>query len=102
MGRTPRALSCCRQCRRHYIRLTITTSNGAEEVALKFLETITGLSQDNLSSHTAKLEEAGYLEVIKSFRGRRPHTSYRITAEGKAALTKYWEQLRSILPADTI
>jgi DNA-binding transcriptional ArsR family regulator len=76
----------------------LTVLNSAEEVEFRFLETITGLSRGNLSSHTAKLEEAGYLDVIKSFRGRRPHTSYRITARGKAALAEYWQQLRSVLP----
>jgi DNA-binding transcriptional ArsR family regulator len=79
----------------------LTVVNSAEEVEFKFLEAVTGLSRGNLSSHTAKLEEAGYLEVHKTFRGRKPLTSYRITEQGRAALGAYWQQLRALLPDDS-
>lgn len=77
----------------------LTVLASAEEIDFKFLEAVTGLSRGNLSSHTAKLETAGYLEVIKRFKGRRPHTSYCITEQGRQALTAYWRELRDVLPA---
>ena len=49
----------------------------------------TGLSWGNLSSHLTKLEEAGYVRVSKSFRGRKPHTSISLTDQGRDALLAY-------------
>jgi DNA-binding PadR family transcriptional regulator len=43
-----------------------------------------------------RLEKAGYVEVNKSFNGRIPHTEFRITPEGSAALTQYWQDLDAI------
>ena len=43
-------------------------------VEFRFLERVTGLTRGNLSSHAAKLEEAGYIEVEKAFRGKVPVT----------------------------
>lgn len=65
----------------------------AEEVEFRFIESMTGLTRGNLSSHASKLEAAGYIEVSKAFRGRTPVTSYRITAAGREALTTYRTRL---------
>ena len=76
----------------------LTVLSSAQEVEFKFLETTTGLSKGNLSSHTGKLEQAGFLEVIKAFRGRVPVTSFRITEAGKKALADYWNAVRAAIP----
>ncbi|MGB7159068.1 MAG: transcriptional regulator [Tepidisphaeraceae bacterium] len=68
----------------------------AESVEFKFLESLTGLTKGNLSSHTAKLESAGYLKVHKSFRGRTPSTTFQITPRGLVALTDYRELLQTM------
>ena len=81
-------------------RLAILTVLAAEEVEFLFLQRITGLSKGNLSSHTQKLETAGFLETLKAFRGRIPVTSFRITGEGRAALQAYHRQLRALLPKE--
>jgi len=60
-----------------------------------FLKTL-GLTKGNLSSHMDKLEKAGYVEVIKSFQGKMPHTDFRLTDAGRVALTAYWAELDSI------
>jgi DNA-binding MarR family transcriptional regulator len=67
----------------------LTVLANAEEVQFKFLEGALGLTRGNLSSHVSKLEEAGYLTVAKSFDGKLPVTSYRITARGRKALDGY-------------
>lgn len=54
-----------------------------------FVMNQTGLSWGNLSAHMSKLEEAGYLVVEKSFRGKRPNTSLRLTPEGRDAFRTY-------------
>jgi DNA-binding MarR family transcriptional regulator len=67
----------------------LTVLASAEEVQFKFLEEALGLTRGNLSSHVAKLEEAGYLTVTKAFEDRVPVTSYRITGRGRKALEGY-------------
>lgn len=79
----------------------LTVLAAAEEVEFLFLQRVTGLSKGNLSSHTQKLELAGYLETVKAFRGRIPATSFRIRAAGRDALRAYHQQLRALLPEET-
>lgn len=62
-----------------------------------FLARQIGLTFGNLSSHVSKLEEAGYVEVEKSFRGKRPHTLLRLTRHGRAAFTAYRDRLARVL-----
>jgi DNA-binding MarR family transcriptional regulator len=79
----------------------LTVCASAEEVEFKFLETTTGLSKGNLSSHVSKLEQAGYVEVIKAFRKKMPVTSFKITKAGRDALEAYWTALRGAIPNQT-
>ncbi len=78
-----------------FLILSILAS--AKEVEFKFLESSTGLTRGNISSHASKLEEAGYLEVHKAFRGKIPVTSFRITREGSKALANYKHQLHGAI-----
>jgi DNA-binding MarR family transcriptional regulator len=54
-----------------------------------FLMRQTGLTFGNLSSHMAKLEGAGYIEVVKDYVDRKPHTMLRMTTRGRAAFEEY-------------
>jgi DNA-binding transcriptional ArsR family regulator len=76
----------------------LTILSSAEDVEFKFLETATRMSKGNLSSHTAKLEGVGFIEVTKAFRGKIPVTSFKITQAGRAALEVYWAALRLATP----
>jgi DNA-binding transcriptional ArsR family regulator len=62
-----------------------------------FLLRESGLTRGNLSSHVAKLEEAGYVTVTKGYQGKVPHTDYRLTDEGRSAFRAYREQLKRTL-----
>lgn len=77
----------------------LTVLSAAEEVEFLFLLKVIGLSKGNLSVQAQKLEASGYIETLKTFRGRVPVTAFQITKEGKAALAKYHEHIRSLLPA---
>jgi DNA-binding MarR family transcriptional regulator len=68
-----------------------------ESADFTFLMNQTGLSWGNLSAHMSKLEEAGYLEVEKSFKGWRPNTNLRLTATGRSAFQEYHHNLKQIL-----
>lgn len=62
-----------------------------------FLMNQTGLSWGNLSAHMTRLEEAGYLQVEKRFKGRRPNTNLRLTAAGRSAFQEYRRRLKQVL-----
>ena len=74
----------------------LTLLSGVDEAVFSFLLKTVGLTKGNLSSHMDKLEKAGYVTIAKSFNGRIPHTDFRLTAEGRSALEKYWEELDAI------
>lgn len=65
-----------------------------ESADFLFLLRETVLTRGNLSAHLSKLEEAGYLEVEKSFRGKIPQTTYRLTGEGRTAFRGYRELMK--------
>jgi DNA-binding MarR family transcriptional regulator len=62
-----------------------------------FLMNQTGLTWGNLSAHMTKLEEAGYIEVEKAFKGRRPNTMLKLTPQGRLAFTNYRREMKLIL-----
>jgi len=62
-----------------------------------FIQTHSGLTKGNLSSHVSKLEEAGYIKVVKKFIGKRPHTMLKITPEGRKAFEDYRATMSSII-----
>ena len=70
--------------------------SGVDVADFGFLLETLGLTKGNLSSHIDKLEKAGYVEVIKSFRGKFPHTEFSLTEEGRKALKAYWAELDEI------
>jgi DNA-binding MarR family transcriptional regulator len=54
-----------------------------------YLMRTTGLTRGNLSSHMTKLEDAGYIDVIKEFVDRKPITMLRMTDNGREAFLEY-------------
>lgn len=68
-----------------------------ERADFTFLMRQTGLTWGNLSSHMTKLEDAGYIEVIKEFKDKRPNTMLELTAKGRQAFQHYREQMHSVL-----
>ncbi len=61
-----------------------------------FLKQQTGLTWGNLSSHFTKLEEAGYIEVIKKFVDRKPFTLIQLTKKGREAFRNYQQKMRQM------
>lgn len=68
-----------------------------ESADFLFLMHQTGLTPGNLSSHTSKLEVAGYIEIVKEFVDRKPHTMLRLTDAGRGAFQDYREQMMEVL-----
>jgi DNA-binding MarR family transcriptional regulator len=61
-----------------------------------FLMNQTGLTWGNISAHLSKLEEAGYLVVEKTFKGKRPNTMLRLTPNGREAFRDYAGKMRQL------
>ena len=57
----------------------------------------TGMNKGTLSSHLSRLEEAGYVEVTKTYRGKTPQTLLRLTGTGRKAFEEYRRKLRRAL-----
>ena len=80
------------------IRLGIITALATNE-SLSFvqLKEITETSDGNLSIHTRRLGDAGYVKCQKSFASRTPRTEFSITPAGRRALEKYLEHMEAII-----
>jgi DNA-binding MarR family transcriptional regulator len=63
------------------------------------LKKLLGVTDGALGLHLEKLEDAGYVTATKSWVGRRPKTTYRLTAAGRKALASYLEAMRTLLDA---
>jgi DNA-binding transcriptional ArsR family regulator len=71
-----------------------------ESADFVFLLNRTRLTHGNLSSHMARLEAAGYVEVNKEFVDRKPRTMYRLTDDGRAAFVEYRREVLRALGSE--
>ena len=62
-----------------------------------FLLRQTGMTWGNLSAHLGKLEAAGYVVIEKEFVGKRPHTTVRLSDEGRDAFEEYRGNMKMVL-----
>jgi len=70
--------------------------SAVEETDFKFLQATLVLTNGNLSSHMNRLEQAGYVKILKGFVGKVTRTRYHLTEEGRRALRGYWKQIDEI------
>ncbi len=79
-------------------RLGIVSLLAAAEWAdFKFIRDELGLSDSALSKQLTALETAGYVEIRKSFVGKRPRTSARLTRSGRNAFLMHVQALQQII-----
>jgi DNA-binding MarR family transcriptional regulator len=80
------------------VRLGIVSALAAEErLTFGDLKAVLKTSDGNLSVHARKLENAGYIEVLKGFEDRKPKTEYSLTAKGRRALETYIDRMETLL-----
>ena len=70
-----------------------------ESLTFSELKRLLDTSDGNLSVHSRKLEEAGYVACTKSFESRIRRTEYRLTAAGKRALERYLDHMEALIQA---
>ena len=69
----------------------------ADEAEFPYIKEQTGATAGNLSVQVDKLSEAGYIEVEKTFKGKRPCTICRVTPKGQQAFETYVKALKTYL-----
>jgi DNA-binding transcriptional ArsR family regulator len=85
------------------VRLAILTAlQSCRSADFVFLQHLLGLTNGNASAHLAKLEEAGLVDVARTFKGRMPRTIYKLTRLGRTSLQRHWQQLDDLRHAATV
>jgi len=68
-----------------------------DSVDYVFLMRLTGLTWGNLATHLNKLEEAGYIQIEKTFQGKKPHSTVSLTDQGREAFRAYKKSMQQVL-----
>ena len=71
------------------VRLAIVSALAvAPELSFNELKEMLSLTDGNLSAHSRTLEDARYITITKTFKGRRPHTTLRLSPQGRKAFQR--------------
>lgn len=77
--------------------IIVALLSAVEKTDFLYLQHETALNKGTLSSHLSRLEEAGYVQIEKIFRGKVPQTLLQLTAAGREAFDRYRRQLKGAL-----
>ena len=70
------------------------------QASFNYLKDLLDLTDGNLGAHLRKLEEAGYITIIKTFVNNKPHTYVMLTEMGRRAFAEHVAALEDILKVD--
>ena len=68
-----------------------------ESVDFNSLKSHLDVTDGNLASHISSLEKAKYIKVNKSFIGRKPNTTYSVSASGRRAFNEHLDALERLI-----
>jgi DNA-binding MarR family transcriptional regulator len=74
----------------------IAVLSACESADFAYLINATGLSKGNLSAQLSKLEEGGYIAIVKGFKGKYPNTVCSLTPTGREAFNRYRKQYSAL------
>ena len=77
--------------------LIVTILSTVESADFLFLQRETDLTKGNLSAHLSKLEDAGYVNIEKTFKGKLPLTVCKLTEAGQKAFDGYRQQMQNFI-----
>ncbi len=72
-----------------------------ESVDFNSLKQHLDLTDGNLASHMTALEKSKYIKVNKSFIGKKPNTTYSVTAGGRRAFNEHLDALEQLINRST-
>lgn len=85
------------------IMAALSALSQGDRITFPRLQELLDMTAGNLSVHLTKLEQAGYVDLVKSFKGRTPTTSAALSGRGRVAFDDYTAAVRALLdptPAD--
>lgn len=68
-----------------------------DSVEFNSLKTHLDVTDGNLASHITSLEKAKYIKVNKSFIGKKPNTTYSVSATGRRAFNEHLDALERLI-----
>ena len=68
-----------------------------ESLDFNSLKQMLDITDGNLASHIAVLEKSKYIKVNKTFIGKKPNTSYSVTAAGRKAFNEHLDALEQLI-----
>ncbi|KRA23935.1 MarR family transcriptional regulator [Microbacterium sp. Root61] len=83
------------------IMATLATIDAGDQISFARLQELLDMTAGNLSTHLRKLEDAAYVEVVKTHKGRTPITYIALTKQGRRAFEDYMDALRGVLGASS-
>lgn len=75
----------------------LATLEADDQITFPRLQEVLDMTAGNLSTHLRRLEDAEYVAVDKTHRGRMPVTYLALTTKGRRAFEDYTAQLRELL-----
>ena len=79
------------------IMAALVTMDADTQLEFTHLRDVLSLTDGNLGAHLRKLEEANYIELIKTFVARKPRTYVTATLKGRMAFEEHVKALEQIL-----
>lgn len=76
--------------------MVMTVLYAVTEADFLYLQRQSGLTQGNLSSHLLKLEDAKYVLIEKTFKGKYPLTICSLTRKGREAFEEYLRKMSTV------
>ncbi len=67
------------------------------QLSFNALKELVQTTEGNLGAHLRKLEDGGYVKVIKTFVGRRPRTYLQATEQGRKSFAEHTQALKEFL-----
>ncbi len=68
-----------------------------EKLDFNALKAFLDVTDGNLASHLTVLEKLEYIQVNKQFIGKKPNTTYEVTARGKKAFADHLNALEKLI-----
>ena len=76
--------------------MIVTVLYAVTEADFLYLQRECGLTQGNLSSHLLKLEDAKYVLIEKTFKGKYPLTICSLTRKGRETFEAYLQKILAV------
>lgn len=82
------------------IRIQMIASLFVDDLTFNQLKKICRCSDGNMTTHTKKLINEGYVTVKKEFKNNKPLTTYHLTKKGRDEFTNYVDTLNKLFEGE--